>query len=133
MSFVRIKNITTGKLVFLSVRDFSGEPLTLEAGEEKDVFPSMASQPSIRRVIGTKVIMVDAPVTPVALVVPVVVKQEVAVPLPPIVEEPVTVVAEPIPTPVVEEVAPPVVEEVAATPAEAPKDSPFFKSRKGRR
>lgn len=134
MSFVRIKNITTGKLVFLSVRDFSGEPLTLEAGEEKDVFPSMASQPSIRRVLGTKVVVVDSPVIPS---VPIVLKREMAVPHPSIVEEQVTLVTETLLAPAVEEIVTPEVEEppatVATTTVEATKDPSFHKSRKGRR
>jgi len=117
MSFVKVKNITAGKLVFLAVRDSSDQPLTLEAGEEKDVHPSMASQPSFKRVLGTKVVVLSEQEALAAIVAP-----------------KVTVVVTP-PVEVKEDVAP--VEEVLVTPisSEEPfEDNGFRKSRnKGRR
>jgi hypothetical protein len=66
MSLVRIKNISQSKLVFSAVREAGDMPLTLEAGEEKDVYPSVATQPSLRAMIGTKVIIVTGQEIPVA-------------------------------------------------------------------
>ena len=66
MSLVRIKNISPSKLVFSAVRDAGDMPLTLEAGEEKDVYPSVAAQPSLRAMIGTKVVIVTGQEIPVA-------------------------------------------------------------------
>lgn len=120
MSLVKIKNVTSGKLVFMAVRGYDDCPLTLEAGEEKDVVPSMASQPSLRAVIGTKVVILDSGA--------------------PKVEKPQVVVA---PPPVVEHVpptykAPPEVEVVPASEAAdsaAPEESRYPKPsrNKGRR
>lgn len=58
MSQVRIKNISQGTLVFTSIRMDGGLPLTLNAGEEKDVPPSVVTQPSLQIIMGTKVIVV---------------------------------------------------------------------------
>lgn len=81
---VKIKNITKGKLVFLAVRGPGDLPLTLEAGEEKDIFPSMASQPSLQAVKGTKVLFISNDV-------PEAVKpKEVVAPAPVVVVEPVS-------------------------------------------
>lgn len=119
MSLVRIKNITVGKLVFLAVRDFSGEPLTLEAGEEKEVFPSMASQPSIQRVLGTKVLILEEKKEPVKELAKEIAK-EIAKEL---AREPVKafeVIPIETPVPIVEEPPP-------------PEESPLRKTRRGRR
>lgn len=97
MALVRVKNITEGKLVFPAVRDAGDFPLTLEAMETKDIHPSMASQPSFKAVVGTKVLVLDAGSPPVV--------------------EPKAVVA-PTPVTVVETVSPldvPVVEELSPT------------------
>jgi len=80
MSLVKIKNVTSGKLVFMAVRGYDDCPLTLEAGEEKDVVPSMASQPSLRAVLGTKVVILDSGA-------PMVEKPQVVVAPPPVVED----------------------------------------------
>jgi hypothetical protein len=58
MSRIRIKNITQGNLVFTAIREDGGLPLTLNAGEEKDVHPSVVTQPSLQVVMGTKVIVI---------------------------------------------------------------------------
>jgi hypothetical protein len=80
---VKVKNITKGKLVFLAVRGPGDLPLTLEAGEEKDIFPSMASQPSLQAVKGTKVLFISDEV-------PEAVKpKEVVAPAPVVVVEPI--------------------------------------------
>lgn len=117
MSLVRIKNITQGKLVFPAVREAGDLPLTLEAGEEKDVYPSVATQPSLRAVTGTKVIIVASQEIPVALKP---VQPAPAAPPVVIMEEPKLVV---IPEPALE--APP--------PEETAASSNVFKPRKGRR
>jgi len=57
MSQVRIKNVTQGTLVFTAIREDGGLPFTLAAGEEKEVHPSVVAQPSLRVVLGTKVII----------------------------------------------------------------------------
>jgi hypothetical protein len=88
MSLVKIKNITKGKLVFLAVRDAGDFPLTLEAGEEKDVVPSMVTQPSLQAVLGTKVLILTGevsvapkPVAPAPVTPPVIVMEEVVAPV----------------------------------------------------
>jgi hypothetical protein len=81
MALVRVKNITKGKLVFLAVRGAGDLPLTLEAGEEKDIFPSMASQPSLQAVKGTKVLFISDEAPPAEK------KKEVVVPPPVVVIE----------------------------------------------
>jgi len=117
---VKIKNITKGKLVFLAVRGPGDLPLTLEAGEEKDIFPSMASQPSLQAVKGTKVLFISNDV-------PEVVKpKEVVAPAPVVVVEPVSTPAEDVtlinepdmPTTVVD--VPPTSEVVAPPPLPEP-------------
>jgi hypothetical protein len=123
MSLVKIKNVTQGKLVFLAVRGADDCPLTLDAGEEKSVFPSMVTQPSLQRVLGTKVVLVDDVATTVAPPKQVAPPVEIAPPPPPPVEV-VPVVAE-----VVEETTP-VVEE---TPTVSTENNFFSKPRKNSR
>jgi hypothetical protein len=115
MSLVKIKNITKGKLVFLAVRDAGDFPLTLEAGEEKDVVPSMVTQPSLQAVLGTKVLILTG---------------EVSVAPKPVAPAPVTP-----PVIVMEEVAAPVADTLEVESAESPLNLPsnIFKPRKGRR
>lgn len=126
MALVRIQNITKGKLVFLAVRDAGDYPLTLEAGEVKDIHSSMASQPSLQAVKGTKVLFLsdEAPKVekPKAVVAPAPVL--VAKPVSP---PPVAVVEKPTTTTVVEDAPASVVAETVAPEEQRTKKSSKYR------
>jgi hypothetical protein len=118
MAFVRVMNVTEGKLVFPAVRDAGDFPLTLEARETKDIHPSMASQPSFKAVVGTKVMVLGVEAPPVEKQKAVVAPTPVAV-VETLASTQVTAVEEPSPATAVVEAAPAPVTAEETSPEES--------------